>query len=227
MSNLGKKSGCMDQVHVHLRMCGVVCKGMHYPRSTTHSQCSLPLWYYCVTESSPILNNHEKINVKKIPKQFHFFCNWNYAHCVVHILRKYIFKCLLFTDNRVRGRVCTYLKGRFRSSEAAEETYNLTLSDALTELTVGHPKQRRNNNAVQLQLVSDKPTAESTSRCLPVFLAVHKIVPILQDLPSKTGENCTCLFPWACIESWYRHKPRKLCFTISESNEVTAVTRKD
>ena len=47
--------------------------------------------------------------------------------------------------------MCTYLKGRFRSLEAAEETYNLTLSDALAELTVGHPKQRRNNNAVQLQ----------------------------------------------------------------------------
>ncbi|KAM7451631.1 hypothetical protein ABFA07_000947 [Porites harrisoni] len=57
----------------------------------------------------------------------------------------------LLSNNRVTGRVCTYLKGRFRSLEAAEKTYNLTLSDALAELTVGHPKQRRNNNAVQLQ----------------------------------------------------------------------------
>ena len=130
--------------------------------------------------------------------------------------------------------MCTYLKGRFRSLEAAEETYNLTLSDALAELTVGHPKQRMQNakNAVQLQQQSaTNPTAESTSRCLPVLLAVYQIVRNFAR-PSllrcrKTGENCRCLFPGACIESWYRHKPRKLCFIISKSNEVTAVSRKD
>ena len=124
--------------------------------------------------------------------------------------------------------MCTYLKGRFRSLEAAEETYNLTLSDALTELTVGHPKQRRNNNAVQLQQQSaTNPQQNPPVVACQCSLLSIKLSQILQDLPSKTGENCRCLFPCACIESWYRHKPRKLCFTISKSNEVTAVSRKD
>ncbi|CAH3192539.1 unnamed protein product, partial [Porites evermanni] len=73
------------------------------------------------------------------------------------------FANFLLSNNRVRGRVCTYLKGRFRSLEVAEETYNLTLSDALAEVTVDHPKQRRNNNTCSLLSI--------------------KLFQILQDLP--------------------------------------------
>ena len=104
---------------------------------------------------------------------------------VVHILRQCIFECLLFTDNRVTGRVCTYLKGRFRSLEAAEKTYNLTLSDALAELTVGHPKQRRNNNAVQLQQQSaTNPHQNPPVVACQCSLLSIKFFQILQDLPS-------------------------------------------
>ena len=80
----------MDQVHVHLRMCGVVCKGC----TTPDQQLTTNVFYlycdYCVTESSPILNKQEKISVKKIPRQFHFFVieiMHIFSCSVVHMLR--------------------------------------------------------------------------------------------------------------------------------------------
>ena len=87
-------------------------------------------------------------------------------------------------------------KGGLDFYEAAEETYNLTLSDALTELTVGHPKQRRNNNAVQLQQQSAANPQQNPPvvACQCSLLSI-KLSQILQDLPSKTGENCRSLFP--------------------------------
>ena len=149
MSNLSK-----EQLHGSSTCTRSFVKGCTIPDQQLTTNVFYLYCDYCVTESSPILNKQEKISVKKIPRQFHFFVieiMHIFSCSVVHMLRQCIFECLLFTDNRVRGRVCTYLKGRFRSLEAAEETYNLTLSDALAELTVGHPKQRRNNNAVQLR----------------------------------------------------------------------------
>ena len=50
-----------------------------------------------------------------------------------------------FLDSRVRGRVCTFMRGKFKNLEAAEEAYHLTLSDCLAELTVGGPKTRKQN----------------------------------------------------------------------------------
>lgn len=50
-----------------------------------------------------------------------------------------------FLDNRVRGRVCTFMRGKFKNLEAAEEAYHLTLSDCLAELTVGGRKSRKQN----------------------------------------------------------------------------------
>ena len=41
-----------------------------------------------------------------------------------------------FLDNRVRGRVCTFFRGKFQTLEAAEEAYNLSLSGCLEELTL-------------------------------------------------------------------------------------------
>ena len=43
-----------------------------------------------------------------------------------------------FLDNRVRGRVCTFFRGRFQTLETAEEAYNLSLSGCLKELTLAH-----------------------------------------------------------------------------------------
>lgn len=48
-------------------------------------------------------------------------------------------------DSRVRGRVCTFMRGKFKNLGAAEEAYHLTLSDCLAELTVGGPKTRKQN----------------------------------------------------------------------------------
>ena len=39
--------------------------------------------------------------------------------------------------------MCTFLHGKFKNLEAAEEAYHLTLSDCLAELTVGSPKTRK------------------------------------------------------------------------------------
>ena len=41
-----------------------------------------------------------------------------------------------YSDSRVRGRVCTFLKSKYKTLESAEEAYHLTLSDCLAELTV-------------------------------------------------------------------------------------------
>ena len=59
-------------------------------------------------------------------------------HCLLEVLS-------FFLDNRVRGRVCTFMRGKFKNLEAAEEAYHLTLSDCLAELTVGGPKTRKQN----------------------------------------------------------------------------------
>ena len=64
-----------------------------------------------------------------------------------------------FLDSRVRGRVCTFMRGKFKNLEAAEEAYHLTLSDCLAELTVGGPKTRKQNPVC----TSKETTSELTS----------------------------------------------------------------
>ena len=57
--------------------------------------------------------------------------------------------------------MCTFLRGKFKNLEAAEEAYHLTLSDCLTELTVGGPKTRKQNP--QALCTSKKTTSELTN----------------------------------------------------------------
>lgn len=52
-----------------------------------------------------------------------------------------------YSDSRVRGRVCTFLKSKYKTLESAEEAYHLTLSDCLAELTVAGPKPKRQSAA--------------------------------------------------------------------------------
>lgn len=68
----------------------------------------------------------------------------NKALFALLLLWRVLILCIpfFFLDNRVRGRVCTFFRGKFQTLEAAEEAYNLSLSGCLEELTLERRSRR-------------------------------------------------------------------------------------
>lgn len=85
----------------------------------------------------------------------------SFCHCCNHdncIYKQVTIEFFVVVDGRVRGRVCTFLKNKFKTMDAAEQSYNLSLTGCLEELShVGHSRKKslaKNPESTHSQSVS-------------------------------------------------------------------------
>lgn len=96
--------------------------------------------------------------------------------------------CDYFSDNRVRGRVCTFFRENFETLEAAEVHYNLTLSGCLEELTLNEKSNQVKVTNKYTQTAPHRPANLPTTAAvafdlqnIPVDLRLH-IIPCFPSL---------------------------------------------